>query len=331
MYKNQQDNTAAKQIVAAISMTHTPGLGDRLDEPPRDQMSRLHAAFGAVRADLEAAAPDLIIAFVNDHFDQYWLNNMPTFSVGVAPAHYGPSVSAEAWLQMERREHPGHEEYAREILKQSIKDGFDMARAGPCEFNHNVLIPKKFLWPEHDIPVVPVLVNCFSPPLPSWQRCFDLGKSIRKVIERRPESVALMASGGISHWPPFVDEETIPEDDELLQRQLRIQREGPEARAKDPDIRKDFHAREAQMASQSDTLINVEWDRKMMHALSNHDMDYLMSLDYDQVEKDGGNGGHEMALWVALLGALGPVPGKPIIYEAVKEWMGGVGIIQYKP
>ncbi|MDX3894666.1 hypothetical protein [Pusillimonas sp.] len=38
--------------------------------------------------------------------------------------------------------------------------------------------------------------------------------------------MALLASGGISHWPPFVDEDRIPADDELLQRQLRTQREG---------------------------------------------------------------------------------------------------------
>ncbi|WP_397474741.1 hypothetical protein [Pusillimonas sp.] len=331
MKQNERQAGDLKQIVAAISMTHTPGLGDRLDAPPPEQMGRLYRAFETVRADFEGSNPDLILAFVNDHFDQYWLNNMPTFSVGVSAVHYGPSTDAEAWLQMSRREHPGHEDYARDILLQSIKDGFDMARSGAAEFNHNVLIPKKFIWPNRDIPVVPMFINCFAPPLPSWERCFELGRSIRRVIDQRPESVALVASGGISHWPPFVNEETVPEGDLLLQRQLKIQREGPAARALDQNIRADFHAREAEMASGDRSLINVEWDQRMMNAFAAPDFEYLLSQSYDDVERDGGNGGHEMALWMAVLGALDGAAGKPIIYEAVREWMGGVGLVQYKP
>ena len=53
------------------------------------------------------------------------------------------------------------------------------------------------------------------------------------------------------------------------------------------------------------------------------------SLTYDQVERDGGNGGHEMSLWVMLMGALGGAPGHTIFYEPVKAWMGGVGLLSY--
>lgn len=324
-----KDSEVSGKIVAAVSMTHTPGLGDRLDAPPADQMARLHRAFGQVRQELDAAAPDIVVAFVNDHFDMYWLNNMPTFSVSVSDVHYGPSPDAQDWLQMTRRPHPGDAGYGKRILEQCIADGFDMMRSGPAEFNHNVLIPKKFLWPDRDIPVVPVFINCFAPPLPTWRRSYELGRCIRKVIAERPERVALLASGGISHWPPFVDEDRIPADDELLQRQLRTQREGPVARAADPHLRRDFHAREARMSAGDQQLINVEWDREVMAALERGDIEHLLRQDYHAVERAGGNGGHEMAMWIALAGVLDGAPGRTVVYEPVKEWMGGVGILTY--
>jgi 2,3-dihydroxyphenylpropionate 1,2-dioxygenase len=322
------ETSAGDKIVAAFSLTHTPGLGDRLDECPPDQMASLERGFRRLRDDLEAAAPDLIVAFVNDHFDMYWLNNMPTFAVGVSDVHYGPSPDAEAWIGMDRRPHPGNEDYAKDILVQGIADGFDLTRAGPCEFNHNILIPKKFIWPDRDIPVVPIFINCFAPPLPTWRRCYDLGRSIAGVIARRPERVALCASGGISHWPPYVPED-VPAEDTLLQRQLKVQREGPVARQQDPALRDDFHAREAEMAATDRDLVNVDWDLEVLKSFERGDADYFLTAPYADVERRGGNGGHEMAMWVALMAVLGGAPGELLTYEAVKPWMGGVGLMAY--
>ncbi len=317
------------KIVAAFSLTHTPGLGNRLDDCPPDQLSRLMAAFDAVREEVDKTEPEVIIAFVNDHFDMHVLENLPTFAVGVSDTHYGPSKDAEAWLQQTRRDHPGHESYARDILFQGVSDGFDLTRIGACEFNHNVLIPKKFIWPEKDIPIVPVFINCFSDPLPAWERCYRLGQSIRRVIDRRPERVALCASGGISHWPPFVKEDA-PKDDDLLQRQLKVQRHGAPARAQDPNLRADFHAREAKMASSERELINIAWDREILDAFGRGDVDYLLSQTHEEVERLGGIGGHEMMLWAALMAVLDGAPGQTLVYEPVKEWMGGVGVISYE-
>jgi len=39
------------------------------------------------------------------------------------------------------------------------------------------------------------------PPLPTPRRCAELGKAIAKVIADRPERVAIIASGGMSHFP----------------------------------------------------------------------------------------------------------------------------------
>jgi hypothetical protein len=48
---------------------------------------------------------------------------------------------------------------------------------------------------------VPIFVNTYLPPLPSPQRCVALGQAIAEIIAERPERVAIIASGGLSHYP----------------------------------------------------------------------------------------------------------------------------------
>src|SRR5438093_1041727 len=79
--------------------------------------------------------------------------------------------------------------------------------------------------PEVDLPVVPIITNVFTPPLPTADRCYELGQMIRRVALARPERVAVLATGALSHWPPFWMPDS-PDDDEFLQRMRRFQTEG---------------------------------------------------------------------------------------------------------
>jgi hypothetical protein len=54
---------------------------------------------------------------------------------------------------------------------------------------------------KRDIPVVPIFINTYLPPLPSPRRCAALGKAIAEIIAARQERVAVLASGGMSHYP----------------------------------------------------------------------------------------------------------------------------------
>ena len=204
--------TAGGKIVAALGMTHTPGLGNLLDLPPKDQVERILSGFEEAKGILAAARPDVIIALVNDHFDMSSMNNMPTFSVSVAEEHFGPPESSEDWIQLKRAPIAGHREYAMDILRAGISAGFDLTRWGAAEFVHNVLLPIRYLRPERDLPVVPVFTNCLVPPLPSFSRCYAFGEVLSDVIATRPERVAIIASGGISHWPAPPDSGKINED-----------------------------------------------------------------------------------------------------------------------
>jgi len=321
-------NQPSGRIVAAFAMTHTPGLGNGLPGAPKEQVERLMAGFAEGRQILDSACPELVIALINDHFDMFGLNNMPTFSIGIADEHWGPPASAEPWLQMKRGRIAGNADYAADIYREAVRAGFDLNRSGSAEFVHNVLMPLKYLRPERDLPIVPIFTNCLAPPLPSMPRCYALGELIGRVIARRPERVALIASGGISHWPPFAKEDG-PEDDELNRRMLKVQRVGPGGRELDPGVRELIHEREAEMAASGRDLINVEWDREILAAFERGDKKSLLEMTYEEIERDGGNGGHEIAMWVMMMGALNGAPSRTIVYEPVKEWMGGVGLISY--
>jgi hypothetical protein len=64
------------------------------------------------------------------------------------------------------------------------------------------------LWPECDVPIVPIMVNTYYPPnQPTPKRCHDLGKAVNAAVSawQGGERVGVMASGGLSHI--MIDEE----------------------------------------------------------------------------------------------------------------------------
>ena len=99
---------------------------------------------------------------------------------------------------------------SRHLLEGLIKRGFDVANVGklrsarqpgPRRLAHGLsnLVPE--VDPELRIPLVCVFLNEYFPPLPSAQRCAQLGAAIGQILSERPERIAIYASGGLSHFP----------------------------------------------------------------------------------------------------------------------------------
>jgi 2,3-dihydroxyphenylpropionate 1,2-dioxygenase len=62
-------------------------------------------------------------------------------------------------------------------------------------------VPLHFTMPERAVPIVPLYVNVYLPPQPTPRRCYAWGRALRAILDARPERVALLASGGMSHYP----------------------------------------------------------------------------------------------------------------------------------
>lgn len=326
------------EIVAAISMSHAPGAVGWADTPPADQQARLAQIHEDLHIRLTEARPDLIVAFLDDHFENLFRNLMPTLAIGVAPTHSGPAdYMMEALKFEEKVVLPGEPELAEHLLRELTHGGFDMARMGSIEYGNNLLVPLKFIRPEFDIPVVPLFMNVFSPPLMSYNRAYEFGARVRTLLDALPEGkrIALLATGGLSHWPP-VWTEGAPEDDAFLQRQRRYQTEGKSVLESDPGLYSDLAQYEIDMMTSKQwplghqhPLVNEEWDREILEAFARGDIAYFRNLSYDEVEERGGHGGHELLTWVAVMGAMRGVPANYVKYESVVEWITGMSYVAY--
>jgi 2,3-dihydroxyphenylpropionate 1,2-dioxygenase len=326
------------EVVAAFSMSHAPGMLGWQDAPSADVRSRMSSAYKIIAERLNQAQPDVIVAFLDDHFENYYRNLMPTFSIGVAPSHMGP---ADYWLEALHLKHKqsiaGAPALAERILRDLISSGFDVARTGALEYGNNLMVPLHLIRPQADIPVIPIFINVFSPPLTTTARAFAFGEALRDCIDgvESKMKIAFLATGGLSHWPPFWNDRS-PEEDSFLARMRRFQTDGRPVLVADPNLLTDLAAYEIEMAASnqwplnsSHPLVNEEWDRKFLEALANGDVSYMRALAYDEVERDGGHGGHEILLWIALMGAMRGAPATIVDYEAVREWICGIGFAMY--
>jgi 2,3-dihydroxyphenylpropionate 1,2-dioxygenase len=326
------------EVVGAISMSHAPGALGWADRPPAEQKKRLQDIHDKLRERLAKAKPDLIIAFLDDHFENHFRTLMPSLAVGIAETHSGPADYMMEALKFDKKAViPGRPDIAEQLLKGLLNAGFDVARMGEIEYGNNLLVPLKFIRPEFDIPVIPLFINVFSPPLISYARAYDFGTAVREIIEAIPGDlkVAFLATGGLSHWPP-VWTEGAPETDSFLQRMRRYQTEGKSVLGQDPELYSDLARYEIEMMTRMQwplgyqhPLVNEVWDREVLDAFERGDVKYIRDLSYEEVEKQGGHGGHELLNWVALMGAMRGVAADYVVYEKVVEWIAGMGYAAY--
>ncbi len=193
------------QIVAGIACSHVPFMASeenwqRLREPERNN---LRTGFARARQLLEESRPDVLITFADDHFDRCFYDNLPAFLIGVGEEAAGPAI---AGFDIPQVRLPIAVELARFILREGLEGGVDFAFSEELALDHAELAPMMHLTPRWDIPIIPIVVNAFAPPMPTLKRCFDVGAFVGACVERWPENqrVAFLGTGGLSHWvgPP---------------------------------------------------------------------------------------------------------------------------------
>ncbi|HTV36426.1 MAG TPA: extradiol ring-cleavage dioxygenase [Xanthobacteraceae bacterium] len=182
------------EIVAGFGMPHNPGAPALvLRDGPQSETARYYAEMAK---ELAAAAPDVVIIFTDDHFNTFFLDNFPTFAVGIAETTSGPNDQTP--MPHYNVAVPGA--LAAHIRDGAIARGFDIALVQDFEVDHAVMVPLHFLTPGMKIPVLPIFINCLAPPLPTAQRCFALGEAVRAAITEWPQPlrVAAIGSGSFS-------------------------------------------------------------------------------------------------------------------------------------
>jgi hypothetical protein len=189
-------------IVAAALTAHAPLITGRRDVAKPEQRDRLHAGFYELRRRLVAARPDIVVMFVNDHLQNFAYDNLPAFCLGLAATYDAPGEGAASLMRIPPRKVRGHPEWAMALLEGGLAAGIDFAHSYEIESWDELSVPLHFLMPEGEWPVVPLYTNCGAPPLPTPRRCLEVGSFVGAFVRSRParERVALVATGGLSHW-----------------------------------------------------------------------------------------------------------------------------------
>ncbi len=152
------------------------------------------AAMRELGTILDQTKPDVLIFMGSDHLETFSMTCLPTFAIVAGST----AVAEYAGHEFER---PIHRELAEHLLDQLVRSGFDMTYSEDALLGHTYAVPFDLILADREIPVVPFHTNVYLPPLPSPRRCEALGRRVAEIMRSRPERVAILASGGMSHFP----------------------------------------------------------------------------------------------------------------------------------
>ena len=190
-------------IIAGVASSHIPAVGAALDlgKTAEPYWQPVFAGYERAKDWFKEVKPDAIILIYNDHASAFSLEMIPTFAIGCAPT-FAPAD--EGWGPRPVPTVEGYPELAWHIAQSTILDEFDMTIINKMDVDHGLTVPLSLMfgqptaWPCR---VIPLAVNVVQYPPPTGNRCYQLGKAIRKAVESfgSDERIVIMGTGGMSH------------------------------------------------------------------------------------------------------------------------------------
>jgi aromatic ring-opening dioxygenase catalytic subunit (LigB family) len=175
-------------------------------------VQRIRKNLRTLREQLDAYQPDAIIIVGDDQREVFG----PAFSPSIA-IYLGESVEGSRSIGLAGQSYeenhvtlPCHAALARHLLNELVMRQFDLAYVEELRplsrpaagLGHAFLhLGGGLGLHELGVPVIPIWVNAYFPPCPTAARCYALGQALRAVCDARPERIAILGSGGLSHDP----------------------------------------------------------------------------------------------------------------------------------
>ena len=213
-------------LVYSGVLSHAPGITGRAHLCENTELrDAFYAKLDQQRQDIENSGAEALIVIAAEHFANFFMNNMPAFCIGIGDSYEGPIEDPE-WLKIDKTSVPGAPDLGGRLARE-VMQTVDVAYAEEWKFDHGIMVPLNFLTPRYDLPIIPVNINCQGPPLTPLHRAWTFGEALRRACDAVPEKVALVGTGGISHWPATPDSGKINEgwDREFLDRLMRQDRD----------------------------------------------------------------------------------------------------------
>lgn len=308
------------KITMGIAASHTTLMNtqwDKVDglQAAHDFKNALHLA----SQELHAKKPDVAIIVGSNHFRGHWLDLMPSIAIGVdeivsSGEHGTPSGP--------QRSDP---DTALSLANSLVDDGFDLAFSTRLTIDHGISHAIQYLTLEGQIPIIPIMVNCFAPPLPTFDRCIEFGKAIRRAIATLPETltVAVIASGGLSHQLPFPDwRKPESDNDEFLIDSWKNGRGDWER----------YEKRRRAIVVNALPQLNEAFDQDFLQALCDgQTLNWIAGVSEDGLVEAAGNGANEIRNWLIMHAALDFCHGKTLVYSPMPDWLTGMGVFFCEP
>ena len=196
-------------LVFAGICSHAPGITGRAQLAGPTLKNAFYGEFARMGEALAAAKPDALIVVAAEHFANFFMNNMPAYAIGMAD-HYDGPIEDPQWLGIAKTRVPGNKALSERIIREVMND-VDVAYAEEWKFDHGIMVPLHFLTPRFDTAIIPVNINCQGPPLTPLKRAWAFGEALRRACDAADERIAIVGTGGISHWPATPDSGKINE------------------------------------------------------------------------------------------------------------------------
>lgn len=191
------------KVLGAYFTSHVPAIGGAIarHDEQAPYWKPFFDGFPRVRRWLAETRPDVAVVFYNDHGLNFFLDTMPTFAVGAAPAY---SNADEGWGLPVYKPFRGFPELSWHIIEQLVADEFDITTCQEMLVDHALSIPFELAWPDCEawpVRLVPIAINTVQHPLPTAKRCLALGRAVNRALSSwaGAERVVVIGTGGLSH------------------------------------------------------------------------------------------------------------------------------------
>ncbi|WP_079433011.1 class III extradiol dioxygenase family protein [Zoogloea sp. LCSB751] len=192
------------KIVGGIVTSHVPAIGRAIAGGLQEDAywKPFFDGFPPVQKWLDEVKPDVAVVIYNDHGLNFFLDKMPTFSVGAAESY---SNADEGWGIPTLPAFPGNLDLSWHLIESLVDKEFDITTCQEMRVDHAFTLPMKLLWPNAGeawpVRTVPVCINTVQHPLPSARRCFKLGQAIGGAVRSWDDDarVVIIGTGGLSH------------------------------------------------------------------------------------------------------------------------------------
>ena len=191
------------RITAGVASSHVPAIGVAVDlgKTQDEYWSSLFRGYEFTKQWIAEEKPDVVLLVYNDHASAFGLDMIPTFAIGCGESF---KPADEGWGARQVPEVQGCPDLAWHIMQSVIQDDFDLTVINEMEVDHGLTVPLSLMfgqpeaWPSK---VIPLAVNVVEYPPPSGQRCYNLGKALRRAVDSFDEdfNVQIWGTGGMSH------------------------------------------------------------------------------------------------------------------------------------